>query len=134
MEDAIVTAGSAAVVALLIFIAWAMGFRNALALDEATFAREVGLAEPGASVSEIAITGDRRAGLARLVDGRLAIARAMGDGLSLRILPANAVRLSVKQSDVSVAFADVGYPAVNLRLGEPAPPWLAALAQGDAST
>ncbi len=132
VEDAIITAGSAAVVAFLIFMAWAIGFGKALALDEAALAREVAQSEPGAHVAETAIAADQRSALARLTDGRLVIARAMGDGVSLRILPANAVRLSVKQSDVSVRFADLGYPAVKLRLGSPAPPWLAALAHGDA--
>jgi hypothetical protein len=40
--------------------------------------------------------------------------------------------VKLKRGKLSVAFADIGYPPLHLKLGE-APPWIAALAQGEAA-
>lgn len=128
--DLIVTAGSAAVVALLVLVAWAMGFRKTAKLDAEALSRELAAAEPRASVAEVAFAADGRSAIARLADGKLLAARVMADGVSLRIFPAHAAKFSLRSGKAVVAFADIGYPPLNLKLTE-APAWLKALAGED---
>jgi hypothetical protein len=134
LEDAIITAGSAVVVAFLVFMVWLLGFRTALKLDAEIIRRELAYAEPGAALTN-ALTDTRgRNGLGELADGRLLIARAMADGASLRLLPRKAAKVSLEPNRVRVRFADLGYPPLDLHLDGPAPAWLAALAQGEPSS
>lgn len=126
--DLIVTAGSAAVVAFLVLVAWLMGFRKTAQLDLETLSREIGNAEPRARVADAVFAADGRSAIARLADGKLVTARVMADGVSLRILSANAAKLSLRSGNAVLVFADIGYPSLNLRLKEEAPAWLKALA------
>jgi hypothetical protein len=126
--DLIITAGSAAVVALLVLVAWAMGFRKTAQLDAETLSRELAAAEPRARLVEAVFAADGRSAIARLTDGKLVTARVMADGVSLRILAAGAAKLSLRSGNAIVAFADLGYPPLNLKLKEEAPAWLKALA------
>ncbi|GAN00109.1 hypothetical protein U91I_03774 [alpha proteobacterium U9-1i] len=126
--DAIVTAGSAAVVALLVLIAFLMGFRQAAKLDAETLANELSTAEPKARIADAVFAADGRAALARLADGKLLIARVMADGVSLRLIAADAAKLRLRDGQAVLAFADIGFPALNLKLKEEAPSWLKALA------
>lgn len=131
LEDAIVTAGSAVVVAFLVFMVWVMGFRTALKADAEVIRRELAFAEPNAQLLESVADAKGRSALGLLADGRLVIARAMGDGVSLRILPADAARLRLDKQRVRLRFAELGYEPLDLRLGDAAPAWLARLAQGE---
>lgn len=125
--EAPVLAGSAAVVALMVFIAWMLGFRRAARLDEAELAR-IAAAE-GASVEGAVIAPDGKSAFARLSGGKLMIVRVMGDDVSARIAPASAARVSLAGGKLSAAFGDLGYPPLHMRV-QAAPPWLAELASG----
>lgn len=126
-DQAPVLAGSGAVVLFMIGVAWALGFRAKRKLDEAELAR---LAEgEGASVTHVVIAPDGRAAFAALSNGKLMVARAMGDDVSARAAPAAAVRVRLTQGRLHAAFADLGYPPLQLKLEE-TPPWLAELAKG----
>jgi len=126
--DLYTTAGSAIVVVLLVLVAWAMGFRKAAQLDADTLARELAAAEPRGRLADAVFSADGRSAIARLADGKLLTARVMADGVSLRILPAGAAKLSLRDGNAIVAFADIGYPPLSLKLKEEAPAWLKALA------
>lgn len=132
MTDLYTAAGSAIVVALLVAVAWAMGFRNTVRLDAETLAGELAAAEPRARIGDAVFAADGRGAIARLTDGKLLTARVMADGVSLRILPAGAAKLSLRSGNAIVAFADLGYPPLNLKLKEEAPAWLRALAGDEA--
>ena len=128
VTDLYTIVGSAIVVVLLVVVAWAMGFRRTAQLDDATLARELAAAEPRARVTDALFAADGRSAIARLADGKLVTARVMADGVSLRILPAGAAKLSLRSGKAVLAFADIGYPPLNLKLKEEAPAWLKALA------
>lgn len=127
--DLIVTAASAGVVALLVLIAFLMGFRARASIDPDGLARQLATSEPNARIAETLIGADGRAALARLADGKLLVARVMADGVSLRAAPPGAVSLRLRKGRAVVAFADVGFPPLSLAMqGEP-PAWLKALAE-----
>ena len=122
-----VLAASGAVVLFMIGVAWVLGFRAKKKLSEADLAR---LAEgEGGVVTHALIAPDGRAALAALSNGKLMIARAMGDDVSARAAPAGAVRVRLTQGRLNAAFADLGYPPLHMKLEE-TPPWLAELAKG----
>lgn len=124
--EAPVLAGSAAVVLFMVGVAWALGFRAKRTLDEGELTR---LAEyEGASVTHALIAPNGRAAFAALSNGKLMIARVMGDDVSARAAPAGAMRVQLTQGRLHAAFADTGYPPLHLKLEE-TPPWLAALAK-----
>lgn len=128
MTDLIVTAGSAAVVLLLIGMAFALGFRGAIKLDEARLAALA--AAEGAHVENAVVAADGRAALARLSGGKLLIAKVMGEDVSTRVVPTGAAQVRFRNGRLTVTFGDLGYPSLNMRLDQP-PGWLAEL--GDAS-
>lgn len=128
MTDLYTVAGSGIVVVVLVVVAWAMGFRKSAQLNAETLAQEVAAAEPRARVAEAVFAADGRAAIARLSDGKLVTARVMADGVSLRIFPASAAKLSLRSGNAVLKFADIGYPPLNLKLKEEAPGWLKALA------
>jgi hypothetical protein len=119
--------GSVIAVTVMVGIAAALGFRKAAKLDEAALARLA--AAEGASVEGAVIAGNGKDALARLSDGRLLVARVMGNDVSARVAPAGAVRLRVAQGRLSATFADLGFPALNMRI-EDSPAWLEELAGG----
>ena len=125
--EAPVLAGSAAVVLFMVGLAWALGYRAKARLSDADLAR---LAEgEGASIQHALVAADGRAAFALLSNGKLMIARVMGDDVSARAAPRAAARVTVTQGRLSAAFADAGFPPLNMQLKE-TPPWLADLAAG----
>jgi hypothetical protein len=119
-----VLAGSAAVIILMVGVAFALGFRPRVQLDDAALAK---LAESeGASVEAALIASDAKSALARLSGGKIMVARAMGGDVSARIAPASAVSAQLKGEKLSVRFADVGYPPLHMKVQTP-PAWLADL-------
>jgi hypothetical protein len=127
MSEIYVTAGSAAVVAFLVLMVWLMGFRTAARLDDASLAQRLAESEPGARIADCVVSADGRAALARLTDGKLLIARAVGDGVSLRSLPVSAAQVRFQGPKAVVTFADWGFPPLHLALKDEAPGWLKAL-------
>lgn len=122
-------AGSFAVVLIMVILAAALGFRRQARLDTAELAR---LADAeGVSIEGAVIAPNGRDALARLTGGRLMVARVMGADVSARITPAAGVRVAVARGKLSVRFADIGFPPLNMKL-EDEPAWLAELAAGDA--
>lgn len=125
--EAPVLAGSAAVVLVMVGMAYVLGFRAKRSLNEAELAR---LAEgEEAGLESAVIAPDGRAAFARLANGKLMVARVMGDDVSARIAPAAAMRVAVTQGRLHVVFADLGFPPLDMKLEE-TPPWLAELAKG----
>lgn len=125
--EAPVLAGSAAVVLVMVGMAYVLGFRAKRSLNEAELAR---LAEgEEAGLESAVIAPDGRAAFARLANGKLMVARVMGDDVSARVAPAAAMRVAVTQGRLHVVFADLGFPPLDMKLEE-TPPWLAELAKG----
>lgn len=126
MTDALVLAASAVVVALLALIAQALGFRvKGRFADAAAVGAAITRVEPRAVVRDVVIDGVWA--IALLEDGRLAVARAVGDSATARILGASAPRPRVKPVKTGVRIIvpglDVGFPGGALRL-QTAPAWL----------
>ncbi|WP_395644448.1 hypothetical protein [Terricaulis sp.] len=122
--DFTVLVASAAVVLLMIGIAGLLGFRQSAKLDDGELAR---LAEAeGARIEGAAVDAKGRNAIARLEGGKLMIARVMADGVSTRVLAPAQARVRLAQGKLSVTFADLGYPSLNMRLDNP-PAWLAEL-------
>jgi hypothetical protein len=122
--DLFVTIGSAAVIVLMLSVAWVLGFRQSARLDDAEVAR-LASAE-GARVEAAAIDVKGRAAVAKLNGGKLLIAKVMADGVSTRVLPQGQVHVRLAQHKLSITFGDLGYPSLNMRLENP-PAWLAEL-------
>lgn len=129
MENLCVLAGSMAAVSLMVGLAWALGFRRAARIDRAELERLLALAEPGGRIEDLVIASDGRAALARLAGGKLLAAKVMGEDVSIRLYPAAALTLRLAPRRVSAAFADLGFPTLNVRLEHDPPPWLAELAR-----
>lgn len=128
MTDALVTAGSALVVALLVLAIYVAGFRAVARIDAAGL--EKFAAAEGASVEAAAIDPGGRAALAKLTGGKLMVARAMGDNVGVRVTPAAGASVRLRKERVRITFGDIGFPALSLRIeGEP-PAWLRELAKG----
>jgi len=114
---------SAAAVAFMALLAYALGFRTrARITDEAHLRALIADAEPGAEIASAVRDQDGRAGIARLTDGRWAAVASMGDRLAVRMF-ANA-RIARRGDVVKARFADAGFPGLTLRLDAPAPEWL----------
>lgn len=124
----VVNAASALVVALLVGVAAALGFRQRAKLSRDAL-DELASSE-GQAVQAALIAGDGSVGVARLSSGALLIARAMADGVSARVVSADAARVHVASGKVTIVFADIGFPPIHLATEEPPPAWIAALAQG----
>lgn len=129
MKDLIVLGASTAVVLFMVLVAALLGFRARKRVDAAELERLVSLSEPGACIADSAIADDGGAALARLADGKLVVAKAMGDRVTLRLHAPNAVKLRVAPGSVSATFADLGFPVLNMKLNDP-PRWLSDLAAG----
>lgn len=130
MNEWIVTAASAGVVAFMVAMAFILGFRDRAALDDAALAALA--ANENDAVDASVIAANKRSAFARLRSGKLMIARVMGADVSTRTASAAGARVRLNRGKLSVAFADVGYPPLHLKLGD-APPWIAALARGEAA-
>lgn len=130
MSEWVVTAASAGVVVFMVAVAFILGFRERAALDDAALAALA--ANENDAVDAAVIAANKRSAFARLRSGKLMIARVMGADVSTRTAPAASARVRLNRGKLSVAFADVGYPPLHLKLGD-APPWIAALARGEAA-
>lgn len=129
MSPLVTLAGSAIVIALMLGVAAALGFlKGARIANVAALGVLLADYEPGARIEDAAIDDKGRAALAKLNDGRVLVARVMGDSVSLRTLSADAMRLSIANGRVSARFADLGFPSLNMALAEP-PVWLRALGE-----
>lgn len=124
IEKLPVLAGSAAVILLMVGVAFALGFRPRATLDDAALARMAGA--EGAQLEGAVIAPDGKSAFARLSGGKVMVARALGGDVSARIAPASALRARLAGGKLSVQFADVGYPPLHMRIQD-APPWLAEL-------
>lgn len=124
MTDIYILGGSALVVALMVAVAAMLGFRQASRIGRSELETLVAGAEPGARILDAIIASDGRAAIALLTDGRLSMARAMGDGVSLRTYPAHAVRFRYGKGKLRASFADLGFPTLTLALSDP-PAWIA---------
>jgi hypothetical protein len=124
IEKLPVLAGSAAVILLMVGVAFALGFRPKAQLNDAALAQLA--SNEGASVEAALIAPDAKSALARLSGGKIMVARAMGGDVSARIAPASAVTARLKGEKLIVRFADVGYPPLHMKVETP-PPWLADL-------
>jgi len=122
--DLFVTIGSAAVIILMLGVAWMLGFRQSARLDDAEVAR-LARAE-GANVEAAAIDTRGRAAVAKLNGGKLLIAKVMADGVSTRVLPLGQAQVHLASHKLSITFGDLGYPSLSMRLENP-PAWLAEL-------
>jgi len=60
----------------------------------------------------------------RLADGRLIVLRVLGDRFAVRSYPDSAVQITPAADGVRLQFADLGFPALNLRLNTSTPEWL----------
>lgn len=128
MEDAIVTAGSAAVVLFLVIVIFLAGFRATTRLDVA--AVNALAAAEGAPIEGVVIDPGGQRALARLAGGKLLVARVMGDEVGARVAPASSASVRLRKGRVRVAFGDIGFPALNVKLNTDAPAWLQDLARG----
>jgi hypothetical protein len=129
MQDLIILGASAAVVVFMVIVAASLGFRTRARVDQAELERLVALSEPGARVAEAAFADDGDAALARLTDGKLVVAKRMGDRVTLRLHAPASVALKLKPGSVSATFADLGFPVLHMKLNDP-PRWLADFAAG----
>ncbi len=123
MNQIVVLGGSAAVIALMLLIAALLGFWQTARIDAVALERLLADAEPDARIAESAIADDGRVALARLSDARVLIAKAMGDRIALRTYPSPAVTLRLRDRRLRAAFADLGFPTLNMKLSDP-PRWL----------
>lgn len=125
--EAPVLAGSAAVVAFMVLAAYLLGFRAKTQIDHEMLARFAAL--EGAQVEAAAIAANGRAALARLADGRLLVARAMGADVSARVTPAASINVRLKGDRLRATFADLGFPPLRMKLQD-SPAWLRDLPGG----
>ena len=126
-EDLIFLGGSAVVIIIMVSAAALMGFHHKARLYAADLAQRLAEAEPGARLEASVIADDGAAAIGRLADGRLLVAKVIGDRVSLRFYPAHAVRLAFTEGKLTAEFADLGFPPLHMALNE-APPWLVQLA------
>lgn len=128
LDAAPVLLGSAAVVALMVGIAYVLGFRSTARLDVLELERLA--AGEGDLLAAALVAPDGRSAFARLASGKVMVARVMGDDISARIAATSGVRAALREGVLSVEFADAGYPPLRMPAPEP-PAWLAELAAGD---
>jgi hypothetical protein len=130
LTDLYVLAGSAAVIAFMVGVAALLGFRRSVRLASMEdLARHLGEYEPDARLEAALLDSRGRAALARLADGRVLVARAMGDRVSLRAFAASAMRLRLRAGRLTATFGDLGFPQLDMALKDEAPPaWLVELA------
>jgi hypothetical protein len=129
VNEWIVTAASAGVILFMIGVAALLGFRARARLDDDALARLAAAEGERTDASVFAPNG--AAAFARLASGKYMVARAMGADVSARVAAASNLRVRLRPSKLSVAFADAGYPPLHMTLNE-TPSWLTALAAGDA--
>jgi len=126
-EKLFIALASAAGVLALVAIAWGLGFRRVARLNGDEAARQLVAEEaPGAIVRHLLVDKGGAAALAQLADNRVVAIRAMGDRFAVRTMPPGATQISPTKTGVRAVFADLGFPALDLALDAPPPPWLAS--------
>jgi hypothetical protein len=128
VDEAPALVGSIVAVLFMVGVAAVLGFRRTARIDDAELQR-LASAE-SASVERASIKPDRKSAVARLSGDKLMIARVMGADISARVAPMSSARFRFRNGKFSVAFADTGFPPLELAIDE-TPPWLAQLASGD---
>lgn len=103
-----------------------LGFRDTARLSEDELQRLA--AAEGARYEGGVIAANGRSALARLEGGKLMIARVMGADISIRIAPAQTARVRLRNGRLGVAFADIGFPPLHMKVQQP-PSWLAELGE-----
>lgn len=121
-------AGSIIAVLFMAGFAALLGFRQRARIDDAQLQRLA--AAESASVERASIKADGKSAVARLSGDKLMVARVMGADVSARVAPLALARFRFRNGKFSVAFADTGFPPLELSLDE-TPPWLAQLAAGE---
>jgi hypothetical protein len=134
VSDALVLAGSALVVVVLVALAALLGFRDrARLMSRADVAAALAATDRAASILDAALDREGRAAIAMLADGRLALAKAMADHVAVRVVAPGAVRVRTRsQHDgvrVVVRTSEVGFPEARLTL-DAAPAWLVSVIGG----
>jgi hypothetical protein len=122
MNQWLVLAASAGGVAFMVLVAALLGFRQRVLIDEATL-RQLA-ANEFAQVEASVIDARKRAGVARLSGGKWLVARVMADGVGARVVAPAAVTVRATREGLRIALDDLGYPALQLKLGAEAPVWL----------
>lgn len=112
----LVALGSLAGVALLVLVAWALGFRDTPRLDAEQAAQLAAELEPSFRVGDTALADDGRSALLRGQDGRLLLLLGVGDGWVTRELPAAALTRCADRIAIRLPL----FPRLDL----PAPAWL----------
>ena len=125
IDQAPIMAGSIVAVLFMAGFAAVLGFRRTARIDEAALERLA--AAESASVERASIKPDGKSAVARLSGDRFMIARVMGADVSARVSPLASTRFRFRNGKFSVAFADTGFPPLELAVDE-TPPWLAQLA------
>jgi Mg2+/citrate symporter len=115
MSKLVIFAASLAGIALLVGLAWALGFRNRDRIDEARLRALAQDAAPGAEIVRVRIDADGRAGLAWLADSRVLTAAVMGDRIAVRLWREDDVRFDETARGLQVEFPDLGYPGLVLK-------------------
>lgn len=129
IEEAPALVGSIIAVLFMVGVAMLLGFRQTRRIDDAELQRLA--AAESASVERSSIKPDGKSAVARLSGDKLMIARVMGADVSARVSPLALARFRFRDGKFSVAFADSGFPPLELAVDE-TPPWLAQLAAGEA--
>jgi hypothetical protein len=130
VDEAPALIGSVIAVLFMVGVAALLGFRTTTHLNEAELKRLA--AAEGMSVDRFVIAENAKLALARLGGGKLMIARVMGADVSARVMSPKAAHFRFRNGKFSVAFADTGFPPLDLEIDQ-TPPWLAQLAGGEAS-
>lgn len=126
IDKAPVLAASIAAVLFMAGVAAVLGFRQTARIDESELQRLA--AAEGAHIADAVIASDGKSALAQLEGGKLMVVRVMGADISARVAPAALARLRRRDGSLSIAFADAGFPPLNMKLEEP-PSWLAELGE-----
>lgn len=125
-EKAPTLLGSLLAVLFMAGLAALLGLRRTARIDEAELARLAGAEQ--VRIDTAVIAGDGKSAVARLDGGRFLVARVMGADISARVVPAGMARVRRRDGRLIVAFADPGFPPLNMKLQEP-PSWLAELVE-----
>jgi hypothetical protein len=128
----IIQLASLAGVALLVGVAWMMGFRQRERIKDIDSFRAM---LRGAEFKHAVVDAEGRAAFAELASGEFAASRVMGDRLVARRFPRPALeKVSIFRAKgrhalgVRLSFADPGFPSLDLETDDLAPPaWLERL-------
>lgn len=114
---------AAAGVAFLIGLSWMLGFHaHTRIIDLDTIA-----AAHGVELTERALDINGRAGIGLTPEGRVLVAKTMGQDIAVRVLPTHSVEsVRVHGQRVRIAFADLGFPVLTIEAYAP-PLWLGRL-------